>query len=111
MIEITSECQLRAMVDGNGSEDLFLLKHSIHCPISAGAFSEFQQFAADHPEVTCAYIDLLGNRAVSDLLTKISKIKHESPQVVQFFEGNVMWTASHNAIKQKALETHIHRPL
>ena len=109
MIEVTSEGQLRAMVDGNGSEDLFLLKHSAHCPVSAEAFAEFQQFEADHPEVNCAYIDLWENRAVSDLLTIISKIKHESPQVIQFFGGNVMWTASQNAIKQKELETHIHQ--
>ena len=109
MIEVTSEGQLLAMVDANGPENLFLFKHSTRCPVSAAAMEEFRQFAADHPEVYCAYIDLLVYRPVSDLLAKVSKIEHESPQVIQFIRGSVQWTASHSAINKKALEMHIHQ--
>lgn len=109
MIEITSESQLLAMIEGNGPADLFLFKHSVHCPASSDAFSEFKAFAENHPDVDCGYVDLFAHRNVSDLLEKVSKVKHESPQLIQYYEGNAIWTTSHGAITQQAIESHKHQ--
>lgn len=105
MKEVTNEQQLDELIAN--SKELFLFKHSTQCGISAGAFDEFQSFAEKHPDVTCAYIDLLAHRSVSNYLAEISHVKHQSPQVILYSQGKVLWNASHRAITQQALESHI----
>lgn len=107
MKSIDTEEQLLEMIRANRSHLLFLFKHSTSCPVSGQAFNDFQKFAENHPDIDCAYIDIWKHRNISNLLEQESHIKHESPQVLLYQNGKVKWSASHYAINQKALESHV----
>lgn len=107
MKEITKIEHLLDVIHYNGSKDLYLFKHSTTCPISASAFDEFKRFSDKHPEADCYFIDLWAHRDVSNRLAEIAQIKHESPQVILYFQGRVIWNASHRAIHEKSLEQHL----
>ena len=90
-------------------EDAFiLLKHSNTCPISAQAYDEFKQFVEEFPDFPAVYLVVQEDRALSNEITEIFHVKHESPQVILFKNGNVAYHASHWDIKvgaiQKAIE-------
>jgi bacillithiol system protein YtxJ len=50
------------------------------------------------------YIDLLKNRDVSNRLAELSKIRHESPQVIVFKGNNVIYSASHSGINANEIK-------
>jgi bacillithiol system protein YtxJ len=106
MQEIMDKQQLLTLIEKNGNKNLFLFKHSTQCPISAQAFDAFKKFASKHSDVDCAYIDLLAFRDVSNLLSEKSNVNHQSPQVILYHQGKVLWTTSHRAITLAELETH-----
>ncbi|ARA99787.1 MULTISPECIES: bacillithiol system redox-active protein YtxJ [Geobacillus] len=87
--------------------DRFLfVKHSLTCPISQAAFRECEKFAADHPElaVYCLYVQEA--RPLSNYIAERTGVKHESPQVLLFENGQVVWHTSHWKITYDALKAH-----
>jgi len=44
-------------------------------------------------------------RAVSDELEKRTGVAHETPQLLIFKQGGVVWSASHGQIKAEAVES------
>ncbi|WP_160155548.1 bacillithiol system redox-active protein YtxJ [Geobacillus sp. TFV-3] len=88
------------------TERFLFVKHSLTCPISRAAFGECEKFAADHPElaVYCLYVQEA--RPLSTYIAETTGVKHESPQVLLFENGRVVWHASHWSITYEALETH-----
>ena len=104
MIEVTSASQLKSLLDENQDKNLFILKHSTRCPVSAMAFAQFERFASKHKNVVCAFIKLIENREASNLLTELSGVAHESPQVIQFNIGEMAWSVTHSEIQEDALD-------
>lgn len=103
IIEVTSLQQLRDLIAGNQQKKLFVLKHSTRCPISGNAFRNYKKFCDVHHEVDCALVYVIENHDVSDLLSELSQIEHESPQVLLFEDGNVVWSEHHFGINYEAL--------
>lgn len=85
-----------------------LLKHSNTCPISAQAYDEFVKFVEDFPDFPAVYIVVQEDRSLSDDIAKTFHVKHESPQIILFNNGNVAYHTSHWNITvgaiQKAIE-------
>lgn len=108
--KITSEDELHEYIKKSKERSVFLFKHSTRCPVSAMAFSEFEQFSLSHEEVHTAYILVIEHRPVSSMLAEITNITHQSPQVIHFKDEQVRWHASHHAINQDALERQIENP-
>lgn len=107
MIELTTPSQLKSLLEENKNRSLVILKHSTRCPASAMAFAEFERFAGKQPDITCAFIKLIEHRDVNDLLTELSGITHQSPQVFLFNRGELIWDASHSEIQEDSLESHL----
>ena len=103
MIEVTSTSQLKNLLEENKSTTLFLFKHSTRCPVSAMAFAEFERFSASHPDVNCAFVKLIQNRDVSDLITELTGVTHQSPQIFLFDKGELVWNASHSDIQEESM--------
>ncbi|AMQ21483.1 bacillithiol system redox-active protein YtxJ [Geobacillus sp. JS12] len=89
------------------TERFLFVKHSLTCPISQAAFGECEKFAADHPElpIYCLYVQEA--RPLSNYIAETTEVKHESPQVLLFENGRVVWHASHWAITYGALSEHV----
>ncbi len=107
MIELTTILQLKNLLEEKDDTHLYLFKHSTRCPTSSVAFAEFERFSKKHPSVTCAIIKVIENRDVSDLLTEISEQTHQSPQVIVYFCGEIVWAGSHMAIHENNLKSQI----
>ncbi|MHB9132218.1 MAG: bacillithiol system redox-active protein YtxJ [Armatimonadota bacterium] len=82
---------------------VFLLKHSTRCPVSAGAKTRFDKYAADHPEVECWYVLVVEQRPLSLAIAEQTGVQHQSPQAILFVEGKPVWNASHWSISESAL--------
>ncbi|OLO40216.1 thioredoxin family protein [Alkalihalophilus pseudofirmus] len=89
----------------NEHNKLFLLKNSTTCPISHTAYNEFTQFAEGYPEETFYYLNVQEARPLSNEIAEKFEVKHESPQVLLFSNGQVVWHTSHWNVTVSNLES------
>lgn len=87
-------------------DEFVLLKHSLTCPISAGAKEEFEQFSKE-TKIPLYILYVQEAREFSNKISEEFHIKHESPQVLLFKNSEVTWTDSHGRITKKVLEENI----
>jgi bacillithiol system protein YtxJ len=93
------------------AERFLVFKHSTRCPISAAAFDEYQRWSAENPDVATGWIDVIEDRALSQLLSQRTGVPHESPQALLLRLGRVVWHASHGAITRASLDAARRREL
>lgn len=85
-----------AELEDNLKQDaVILFKHSSTCPISGAAFDEYEQFTSSDPEFPALYLVVQEDRELSQKVAENYHVKHESPQVILFKNGDVAWHASH----------------
>ena len=82
---------------------VFLLKHSLTLPGSVRALDVFSEFAGSNTDVPCFLLKVQEARNVSDRVAVDCGVGHESPQVLLFVDGVVVWSASHNMISGGSL--------
>jgi bacillithiol system protein YtxJ len=75
-----------------------LFKHSTTCPISCGAFEEYEKWLASSPEVPSAWLHVVEERPLARSVAERTGIRHESPQALLLVDGACVWHASHDAI-------------
>ncbi|SFJ11097.1 bacillithiol system protein YtxJ [Halobacillus dabanensis] len=85
-------------------KEFFLLKHSLTCPISASALQQYNHFV-EQTELPCFVLNVQEARGVSNQIAEQTGIRHESPQVIQFVEGEAIWHDSHSAITADRLKS------
>jgi len=92
------------------TKPLLVFKHSTTCPISAEAFSQFEQFLSDYKEtdLEAILVKVIEARPVSNQIAEELLVKHESPQAILVLKQGAVWNASHWKITAKALEAAIH---
>ncbi len=79
-----------------------LFKHSLVCPVSAAAFNEYRHFLAQG-SVPTAWLDVRGQRQLSQAVEARTGVRHESPQALLLEAGAVVWHASHGDITRDSL--------
>jgi bacillithiol system protein YtxJ len=47
---------------------------------------------------------VIESREISNRLAELTKVRHESPQIILCREGKAVWNASHYAITRDAVE-------
>lgn len=75
-----------------------IFKHSNNCGISSRAYSQMTGFGRP-----VGIVIVQSARAVSDEIERRSGIAHETPQLLIFRNGEVVWTASHGQIRSEAV--------
>lgn len=88
---------------GFGQTRFVLLKHSERCGISGAAKRAFDRFRAAHPDVAGGWIDVLGQRDLSNEISRRTGTTHASPQVLWLEDGRVVYQATHFDITELAL--------
>jgi len=81
-----------------------LFKHSVTCPISVRAKTHYDRFVSAHPEVPTELIIVQQDRAVSNAVADLSRVRHESPQALLVKDGACLWDASHDSITVTRME-------
>ena len=102
---ITTSEELEEVLNKNSDKPILLFKHSTRCGISLTALKAFErEWSQEKVQSECYYIDLLKYRVLSDQITLFSGVKHESPQLIMFHKGQVVYNASHSNIEVKEIK-------
>jgi len=103
---LASATELDAAVAASAQHPVFVFKHSLVCPVSTRAdlqFGDFVQACADG-NAEFHRIEIQNARPVSNEVASRTGVRHESPQVLLFVDGEVVWHASHGSITKAALD-------
>jgi bacillithiol system protein YtxJ len=95
---------LEQLVRDSNQRPVFLLKHSTRCPISASAWRAYQRFDGTHPDAALWKVLVIENAPLSAEITRQAGVGHQSPQILLFHRGQVVWHDSHWSITQEAIE-------
>ena len=98
------DCRTRADYEKLSAESrqrpVFLFKHSTRCPISAGRWRVFEQFAATESRASFYRLLVVEDRAVSQYVAQECGVRHQSPQVILYWEEKPIWHTSHYSITE-----------
>ncbi|OES44125.1 bacillithiol system redox-active protein YtxJ [Domibacillus iocasae] len=104
MEKIINIAEFEELVESN--EPFFLLKHSTTCPVSAAAYEAYQSFMEDSgSDKKGVYLAVQEARELSNHIAQVTNIRHESPQVIYFKEGQPAWNESHWKITKDQLDS------
>lgn len=87
----------------NQEQKFLFIKHSITCPISKAAFTEYEYFDSGNEILPTYFLYVQDARPLSNYIAETFNIKHESPQALLFDQGTVTWNASHRKITRESL--------
>jgi len=76
---------------------VLIFKHSTRCATSKLSLDRLERSwnANESPGIRPYFLDLISNRAVSNLIAEIFDVQHESPQVLLIHKGQSILDLSH----------------
>lgn len=81
------------------SESIFIFKHSTRCGISRIVKKQFEKLLLQNKNnIKVYYLDLLKYRNVSDAVSEVFQVKHESPQLLIIRNEEAVKHVSHHDI-------------
>lgn len=92
------ESLMQFLATSNG-DPAMIFKHSNTCGISSRAYTQMSRLGRP-----LGIVIVQNARAVSDDIEKRTGVAHETPQLLIFRNGEVVWTASHGQIRAEAVE-------
>ena len=96
--ELSTRADADAMLEASKEAPVYLLKHSIACPISARGQMEFVGLEGDDDPPLYAVVVQYA-RDVSTYLAEALGVKHETPQAILIKDGEAVNVTSHYDIK------------
>ena len=105
-IQLTNASQFSTI---NSSEKpVVIFKHSTRCSISSMVLRRFERdFDIDTDLIDMYFLDLIANRELSNKITELYGVRHESPQLLLIRNGKVATHSSHSGINALALEDYL----
>ena len=92
------------LVERSDLEPVVVFQHDPYCPISRKAYREMVG-----APVQAALVDVTHDEELSRTIEQQTGVRHESPQVLVFRSGEVVWNASHSKITGKAVTRAVQR--
>ena len=101
--EINSIDDLHDIWENSLEKPAVFFKHSTRCSISSMALRAFERnWISDDTQLFFIY--LIANRDVSNLLAELSKVEHQSPQIIVTNNRTVVFTDSHGTIDAEKVQ-------
>lgn len=100
--ELTSTQDADRMLQASYERPVYLLKHSVSCPVSARGHRAFAEMAEDG-ELDTFIVVVQYAREVSNYLAQALGVRHETPQAILIKDGEAVSVDSHFAIRTAAL--------
>ncbi len=100
--ELVTRADADAMLAASHDAPVYLLKHSIACPISARGQMEFVGLEGDADPPLYAVVVQYA-RDVSSYLAEQLHVQHETPQAILIRDGEAVDVKSHGAIRLPSL--------
>ena len=81
-----------------------LYKHSPACGISQWTREHMEAFARQRDDVPVYWLDVIGQRPLSQEAARLLGVPHASPQALVVEDGEARWDASHMGVTADAVE-------
>ncbi len=94
---LTDEAGLEEITRKSAEKPQVIFKHSTRCSISSMAKSRLERAAAPE-EIDFNYLDLISFRNISQQISEVFHVEHESPQVLVIKNGQCTYDESHTGI-------------
>ena len=102
--KISVEKEVGDILKSSNEKPQVIYKHSRSCAISYLALKNLETLPDEVKEKADFYmVDVIGQRPISNHITKELSVRHESPQLFVIKDGEVLWNGSHHQVKAKAL--------
>lgn len=89
----------------NEKKDFVIYKHSSICPVSTAAKEQVLEFLKDDKETMPFYeVLVIESRPISNKIAEKTLIRHQSPQILVFRQGECTANFSHNKITVEKLK-------
>ena len=96
-IHLTDEEQLKQIITKSQQKPQVIFKHSTRCSISSVALQRLQK--SEQPAETDFYfLDLITYREISNKVSQVFGVNHESPQILVIKDGQCIFDESHLGI-------------
>lgn len=96
-VPISNEEELERLVHSDDASHFnLILKHSSRCMISTMAKNRLERKPLD--QISYYIIDVISHRSTSNTLSKVTGVRHESPQCFLFWGSELVEVQSHGAI-------------
>ena len=106
-IHLTDEEQLKQIISKSQNRPQVIFKHSTRCSISAVALQRLQK--VDQPsDIDFYFLDLIAYRSLSNRISEVFKVYHESPQVLVIRDGECIYDESHLGISMNEIVDSAH---
>jgi bacillithiol system protein YtxJ len=102
------DCQTRQdfarLLQHSHDRPVFLLKHSTRCPISRSAWRCYEELDDTKPDAGLWKVLVVENASLSSEIAREVGVRHESPQLLLLYKGEVLWHDSHWSLTLEAME-------
>jgi bacillithiol system protein YtxJ len=96
-IELNSIEQVKLIKEKSAEKAQVIFKHSTRCGVSGIAKNRLER-SEPIPGADFYFLDLIRYRSVSDAVSEIFSVYHESPQVLVIRNGECIYDESHSGI-------------
>ena len=93
-IPLTSETQVQEIVEKSSSIPQVIFKYSSRCSISDMVKDKLERESAPIL-VEFYFLDLIAYRSLSDKVSRVFQVHHESPQILLIKNGECVYDESH----------------
>ncbi len=104
-IPLTEVRQLDEIMNASNKKPVLIFKHSTRCGISRMALKNFERsFDIDNEQLAIYLLDLIQFRTISNEISSIFKVQHQSPQAIVVYQEKVVYHDSHYGISVEAIK-------
>lgn len=96
--------ELNVIIKDSYNKPQLIFKHSTRCIISKMALRNFEGDFDFEGKAETYYLDLIAFRNVSDKVSDIFNIVHESPQIILIKDGKAVYDESHEGISAAEIQ-------
>lgn len=91
-------------------EGVVIFKHSTRCSISSMAKNRLERnWGFDSQKFPVYYLDLLNYRDISNKISEIYNIEHQSPQILIIKDGKCVYSATHSEIDPFSIQEYFNK--
>jgi bacillithiol system protein YtxJ len=96
-IHLTDDEQLKQIITRSQTRPQVIFKHSTRCSISSVALQRLQK-VSQPADIDFYFLDLIAFRSLSNRISEMFGVYHESPQVLVIKDGQCIYDESHLGI-------------
>ncbi len=96
---------LQAAWEQSFEKPVIFFKHSNRCSVSFHVKGKLERdYTISAEEGQFYFLNLIEHRDVSNEIANLTGVRHESPQMIAVFKGEVLYQASHGKISSEKLK-------